>query len=74
MWKAFLIIWMISILERLMVERDRYKLAIDTNGQFISIGYWSIWIFHKGINETHWRRYGGKRLIHFTKYIIPHLG
>ena len=40
MWKAFLIIWMISILERLMVERDRYKLAIDTNGQFISIGYW----------------------------------
>jgi len=32
------------------------------------------WIYHKGINETKWWRSGGKRLIHFKKYIIPVIG
>jgi hypothetical protein len=66
-----LILWLI---ERVSIERDRYKIAIDTNGEFITKGYWSIWIYHKGINETKWWRSGGKRLIHFKKYIIPVIG
>jgi hypothetical protein len=69
--EILLILWLI---ERVSVERNRYKLAIDTNGQFFEEGYWSIWIYHKGINETSWGRYGGKRLIHFRKYIMPRLG
>ena len=63
-----LILWLI---ERVSIERSRYKLAIDTNNRFISEGYWSIWIYHKGINETTWGRYGGKRLVYFGNYIIP---
>lgn len=68
--QIILTLWLI---ERVSVERSRYKLAIDTNGGFIP-GYWSIWIYHKGKNETTWGRDGGRRLIHFEKYIIPKLG
>lgn len=70
--EIILILWLI---EKISIERSRYKIGIDTNGgQFIKEGYWSIWIYHKGINETSWGRHGGKRLIHFDKYIIPKLG
>jgi len=66
--QIILIIW---IIERVSIERSRYKIAIDTGEQFLSKGYWSIWILHKGINETNWARSGGRRLIYFTNYIIP---
>lgn len=66
--QIILILWLI---ERISIERSRYKLAIDTNNQFKSRGYWSIWIYHKGINDNSYSRYGGKRLIYFEKYIIP---
>ena len=71
LFEIILILWLI---ERVSIERNRYKLAIDTNGQFLSEGYWSIWIYNKGINETQWHRSGGKRLIYFKKFIIPKLG
>lgn len=69
--QIILILWLI---ERVSIERNRYKLTIDTNGQFKSEGYWSLWYYHKGINETKWGRSGGKRLVHFRKYVIPKLG
>lgn len=68
------IILILLLTERVSIERKRYKLAIDTNDQFLKEGYWSIWIYHKNINETQWGRCGGKRLIHFKKFIIPKLG
>lgn len=68
--QIILLLWLI---ERVSIERSRYKIAIDTNDGLIK-GYWSIWLYHKGINETKWSRNGGKRLIHFDKYIIPKLG
>jgi len=68
--EIILIFWLI---ERVSIERNRYKLAIDTNGGYPK-GYWSIWMYCKKINSSSWQRYGGKRLIHFEKYIIPHLG
>ena len=68
------IILILYLIERVCIERKRYKIAIDTNEQFTLKGYWSIWIYHKGINETAWGRSGGKRLIHFNKYIFPKMG
>lgn len=68
--QTVLLIWLI---ERVSIERARYKLAIDTNGGYQK-GYWSIWIYYKGIYESGYGRAGGKRLIHFRKYIIPKLG
>lgn len=66
------IILILILIERISIERKRYKLAIDTNDQFTSKGYWSIWIYERRINSTdYWRH---KRLIHFEKYIIPKLG
>lgn len=69
--QIILTLWLI---ERVSIERSRYKLAIDTNNQFVKKGYWSVWFYHKGINETTWTRYGGRRIIHFTKFVIPHVG
>lgn len=68
--QIILILWLI---ERVSIERDRYKIAIDTNNHFLKRGYWSIWLYHKGINETQWSKAGGRRLLHFEKYIIPKL-
>jgi hypothetical protein len=70
-WDLIEILMILWLIERVSVERNRYKIAIDTDGQFIGKGYWSIWIYHKGINETHWGRYGGVRLIYFRNYVIP---
>jgi len=67
------IILLFYIIERVSVERSRYKLTIDTNNQFISKGYWSIWFYHKGINENYWSRNGGVRLIYFKNYLLPKL-
>lgn len=65
--EIILILWLI---ERVSIERSRYKIGIDTAGGYTK-GYWSIWIYHKGINQTEWSRSGGKRLIYFKNYIIP---
>ena len=73
-WDLIEIILILWLIERVSVERNRYKLTIDTNDQFFSEGYWSIWFYCKRINTTSWSRYGGRRLIHFKKYIIPKLG
>jgi hypothetical protein len=68
--QIILILWLI---ERVSIERNRYKLAIDTNNRFISDGYWSIWFYCKGINEREWSRCGGRRLMYFSNYIVPHI-
>jgi len=73
-WDLIQVILILWLIEKVSIERSRYKIAIDTNSQFLSKGYWSIWIYHKGINETVWTRSGGKRLIRFNKVIIPRLG
>jgi hypothetical protein len=73
-WDLIQIILILWLIERVSIERNRYKLTIDTSGQFLKEGYWAIWIYHKGINETLWTRSGGKRLIHFKKFIIPKIG
>lgn len=67
--EIILILWLI---ERITVERIRYKLAIDTNNHFLKDGYWSIWIYSQDINERCFNR--ETRLIHFTKFINPHIG
>lgn len=64
------IVLLLWIIERISIERSRYKLAID----FREKGYWAIWIYHKAINDTRWMKSGGRRLIHFDNYIIPKLG
>jgi len=64
-----LILWLI---ERVSIHRPRYKLAIDTNGQFVKEGYWSIWIYCKDPDKEFYWRSGGRRLIAFKKYIIPY--
>lgn len=68
------IILLLVILERVTLLRSRYMLAIDTNGTFKENGYWSIWLYHRGINDEKWSRSGGHRLIHFTKFVIPKIG
>lgn len=68
--QIILTLWLI---ERVSIERPRYKIGLDTY-DFFKEGYWAIWIYHKGINETQWSRSGGRRVIHFRKYIIPILG
>lgn len=64
--QLMLTLWLI---ERVSIERPRYKLAIDTGGQFWSKGYWAIWIYERRSGGDPYYRY--RRLIHFKKYIIP---
>ena len=68
--QIILILWLI---ERVSVERSRYKIAIDTHKGYPK-GYWAIWIYHKGINETYWSKSGGRKLLYFNNYVIPKLG
>lgn len=61
---------LLILIERVSIHRRRYKIAIDNNGGYPS-GYWSIWIYCKLPDEDRYWRSGGRRLIHFDKYIIP---
>jgi len=63
-------LFVIWLLDRLLVIRRRYKLAIEHNfpDQY-ERGYWALWIYCKvyySENEPYTRN-GGKRLI-FIKY------
>jgi hypothetical protein len=73
-WEYIQIFLLLYLLERVSIHRKRYKIAIDTNEQFMSEGYWSVWIYRKKPNDEEYWRSGGKRLVYFTKYIIPHVG
>lgn len=62
--QIIIILWLI---ERISIERRRYKLSIQGGKN----GYWAIWLLCKKINSDTWTRDGGRKLIDFKRYIIP---
>lgn len=64
-------ILLLIIIDRLYISRARYKIGIYTN--FDNNGYWAIWLYCQNEPNQPYTRVGGRVLIYFTRYIIPHL-
>lgn len=69
--QIILTLWLI---ERVSITRSRYKIVVESGDFWYKKGEWAIWIYCKRFDEEHFVRRGGRRLVFFKHYVIPHFG
>lgn len=59
-------LFLIYLLDRLLILRKRYRIAIESNMPHkYGRGYFAIWIYCKGAQDENYMRDGGKKLFYF---------